>query len=169
MSMTIPFEYQWCWGCASVLPLTQCAGCPGTLVPLQDSLSLTQKLISSTRVDCHTLVLTSCHVRVHFSSEFLLIFKTYTTVQSYLEMCSSMKDKCCLKLLHPSCSVTFALLLAVKIIETQCWHLPFYWCVLWTFMFSSTYSIVSHSCSYSWNSRKYFEYWDEYLLWSFTS
>lgn len=108
-----------------MLPLTQCASCSGTLVPLQDSLPLTPKLISSTRLDCLTLVLMSCHIRVHFSSEFLLIFKTHNTVQTYLEMCLSMKDKCCLKTQHTSCSVTFALLLAVKIIETWCWHLPF--------------------------------------------
>lgn len=108
-----------------MLPPAQCAGFSGTLVPLQDSLSLTHKLISSTRLDCLTLVLPSYHVRAHFYSKFLLIFKTYTTVQNYLEMCSSMKEEVFLKSQHPSCFVTFALLLAVKIIETQCWYLSF--------------------------------------------
>lgn len=70
----------------SVLPPAQWAGCSGTLVPLQDSLSLTYELISITRLDCLTLVLAPCHVKVHFSSEFLVIFKIYTAVQSYLEI-----------------------------------------------------------------------------------
>lgn len=110
---------------------------PFSLVSLQDSLSLTHKL-TPTRLFCLAPVLTCCLVSVHFSSEFLLIFKTHPTLLSYLQICTSIEERGCLYTQCSSCSITSALLPAVSITETQCSDLPFlYWCVIGIFMFSS--------------------------------
>lgn len=146
---------------------------PLSVVSFQDSLLVTCKL-TSTRLVCLTLILTFCLLSVHF---FQWVPFNFQNIHYLVELLGNMlqyQGKRLPKWLYSPCSNCFiisALLPTVRIIETQCWHLPFF--LLLCYRAFHVFLYIFHRF-FLWLSlvkytRKYFEYLNEYLLWNFNS